>query len=314
MKAEPTKLIDDNAPNFAGFRQHVLKLNPLLNTSNNYLVDRIAQQQCRRYKGLLNLRVKHLQAIAARNCACGSMCIALGGSANILDSKGDQRGLDPLSARYDGSDGDIAPLEGAVNEDSFPQDIPIPPTASLPAEFECQLCFEAKKFQKPSDWAKHVHEDVQPFTCTWKRCLKPKTFKRKADWVRHENEVHRHLEWWTCDVDDCGYNCYRRENFLQHLVREHKFVKPKVKTKAAFKRAGGIDPTWAKVEQCHQETAKLPQHEPCRFCGKTFPSWRKLTVHLAKHMENISLPVLKLVAKKKLDKDTIISPVYEPPR
>jgi hypothetical protein len=314
MKDESNKLMDGITPNLAGFQQHVLKLNPLLATSNNYLVERIAHQQCHRYKNLLNLRVKHLQAVAARNCSCGSMCIAMGGSANILDSKGGERGLDPLSARYDGSDGDITPLEGTINPDSFPQDIPMPPVSSLPAELECQLCFTAKKFQKPSDWTKHVHEDVQPFTCTWDRCKEPKMFKRKADWVRHENEGHRHLEWWTCDVDDCRHKCYRRDNFLQHLVREHKFIEPKVKTKAAMKRAaGGIDPTWARVEQCHQETPVLPQEEPCRFCNKTFPTWKKLTVHLAKHMEHISLPVLKLVAKKELDEHTIISPVQEPP-
>ncbi|KAK3300379.1 uncharacterized protein B0H64DRAFT_314661 [Chaetomium fimeti] len=127
MKDESNKLMDGITPNLAGFQQHVLKLNPLLATSNNYLVERIAHQQCHRYKNLLNLRVKHLQAVAARNCSCGSMCIAMGGSANILDSKGGERGLDPLSARYDGSDGDITPLEGTINPDSFPQDIPMPP-------------------------------------------------------------------------------------------------------------------------------------------------------------------------------------------
>ncbi|KAK3310084.1 uncharacterized protein B0T15DRAFT_406904, partial [Chaetomium strumarium] len=312
LKGETDKVIDDITPNFAGFQQHVLKLNPQLATTNSYLVDRIAHQQCVRYKNLLSLRVRHLQSIAAKNCSSGSMCIALGGSA-IPSSKGDARGLDPLSATYEGSDGDVTPLEGAVNQDSFPQDIPMPPTASLPAEFECQLCFTAKKFQKPSDWTKHVHEDIQPFTCTWERCKEHKMFKRKADWVRHENEGHRHLEWWTCDVDDCRHKCFRRDNFLQHLVREHKFAEPKVKTKAAIKRAGNVDPTWAKVEACHKETMELPQNEPCRFCGKTFPSWKKLTVHLAKHMEHISLPILKLVARKELDEDTIISPVQEPP-
>lgn len=313
LRAESDRLIDDVEPNFQGFQQHLLKLNPMLASTNNYLVDRIAHAQVTRYKALCQGRIKHLQAVNAKNCTSGSMCIALGGSANVLDSKGDQRGLDPLSARYEGSDGDATPLEGAINPDSFPQDIPMPPTGSLPAEFECQLCFNAKKFNKPSDWTKHVHEDVQPFTCTWDRCKDHKMFKRKADWVRHENEGHRHLEWWTCDVDDCRHRCYRRDNFLQHLVREHKFIEPKVKTKAAIKRAGGNDPTWTKVEACHQETTQLPQQEPCRFCGKTFPTWKKLTVHLAKHMEHISLPVLKLVAKKELDEDTIISPVQDPP-
>ncbi|AEO53505.1 hypothetical protein MYCTH_105777 [Thermothelomyces thermophilus ATCC 42464] len=314
VKNDSGNLIDEITPTIAGFQQHVVRLNPMLNTPGHYLVDRIAHQQMIRYKNLLNLRVKHLQAVAAGNCQCGSTCVDSGGSANILDSKGEQRGLDPPSSRFDGSDGDITPVEGLINQDSFPQGIPMPRTTSLPAEFECQLCFTAKKFQKPSDWTKHVHEDVQPFTCTWERCREPKMFKRKADWVRHENEGHRHLEWWTCDVDDCRHKCYRRDNFLQHLVREHRFAEPKIKTKAAMKRAaGGIDPTWAKVEQCHHETDALPQSEPCRFCGKTFPSWKKLTVHLAKHMEQISLPILKLVAKKELDEHTIISPVQDPP-
>lgn len=310
MKANPN-LIDAVAPNFAGFQQHIAILNPGLNDTHGYLVDRIAHQQIIRYKHLLNARVKHLGLGA--NCSSGALCMALGGTANILDQKGDAKGLDPLSSAIDDDEG--IPTEGAISQESFPTDIPMPPTQYLPAEFECQLCFQKKKFHKPSDWTKHVHEDVQPFTCTWDKCRDPKIFKRKADWVRHENEGHRHLEWWTCDVDDCRHTCYRRDNFLQHLVREHKFLEPRVKTKAAMKRAGGMDPTWQKVEQCHVETNVRPQEEPCRFCGKTFPTWKKLTVHLAKHMEQISLPVLRLVATKakELAADTIISPVQDPP-
>jgi hypothetical protein len=311
MKKE-ANLIDAVTANFAGFREHVLMLNPALDSTYGYLVDRIAHQQIIRYKHLLNLKVKHLGLGA--NCPCGSLCVALGGSANILDQKRDPKGLDPLSSHFPDDD-DTTPIEGAISQENFPQDIPMPPTQYLPAEFECQLCYSRKKFQKPSDWTKHVHEDVQPFTCTWDKCREPKIFKRKADWVRHENEGHRHLEWWTCDVDDCRHVCYRRDNFLQHLVREHKFQEPKHKTKAAVKRAGGMDPTWQKVEQCHVETTKRPQEEPCRFCGKVFPTWKKLTVHLAKHMEQISLPVLRLVAAKakELAADTIISPVQDPP-
>ncbi|KAF6818603.1 C2H2 finger domain-containing protein [Colletotrichum sojae] len=311
VNSESSRLIEDVAPNFAGFQQHVLRLNPNLANANNFLVDRIAHQQVVRYKSLLNAKVKHLGIGAA--CTSGAFCQARGGRPVLLDQKGDIRDLDPLSSGLDSGDGDSTPIEGAITKDSFPQDIPMPPTQSLPAEFECQLCFALKKPKKPSDWTKHVHEDVQPFTCTWDRCRDPKIFKRKADWVRHENEGHRHLEWWTCDVEDCRHTCYRRDNFLQHLVREHKFTEPKNKTKAAIKRAGATDPTWHKVEQCRHETTKRPQEEPCRFCGKQYPSWKKLTVHLAKHMEHISLPILRLVAAKDLEPDTIISPVQDPP-
>ncbi len=136
----------------------------------------------------------------------------------LLDAKGHPRDSElntsGLHLQTDFSD-DSNPGEGAVTEETFPQGVPMPPTRNLPAEFECQLCFKAKKFQKPSDWTKHVHEDVQPFTCTYDKCKEPKSFKRKADWVRHENERHRHLEWWICQVDDCRHPCYRKDNFLQ---------------------------------------------------------------------------------------------------
>ncbi|CAK7229900.1 hypothetical protein SBRCBS47491_007405 [Sporothrix bragantina] len=315
LKTESDELIDRITPDFNGFKELVLGLNPMLADVNSYLVDRIAHQQIVRYKGLLNSRIKHLGQVRGKLCSSGALCIAQGGAAVVLDSKGAPRNVDPQSATYDGEDVDdiSSPLDGAINTESFPKYIPMPPTTTLPAEFECQLCFTNKRFQKPSDWTKHVHEDVQPFTCTWDRCRDPKIFKRKADWVRHENEGHRHLEWWTCDVEECRHTCYRRDNFLQHLVREHKFNEPKHKTKAAIKKSGAPDPTWQRVEQCHAETTARPQDEPCRFCAKTFPTWKKLTVHLAKHMEHISLPLLRLVDRKEVEADTLISPVQDPP-
>ncbi|KAI1155237.1 hypothetical protein F4825DRAFT_85332 [Nemania diffusa] len=306
-------------PTLIGFKSHVLDLNPGLaqtegvDNTNAYLVDRIAYQLHNRYKQLLTAKQKHMNQVNQRDCPSGSFCGSLGGTPRYFDSRSGGRGVDQSLARATSSDEEATPHEGGINIESFPPGISPPPATSLPAEFECPLCFTIKRFQKPSDWTKHVHEDVQPFTCTWDRCRDPKMFKRKADWVRHENEGHRHLEWWTCDVEDCRHICYRRDNFLQHLVREHKFTEPKIKTKAAIKKAGGADRTWQKVEQCHEETKKKPNEEPCRFCGKTFPTWKKLTVHLAKHMEQISLPILDIVKKKELDPDTIISPVQDPP-
>jgi len=66
-------------------------------------------------------------------------------------------------------------------------------------------------------------------------------------------------------------------------------------------------------DQCYHETTNKPQDEPCKFCGKTFPTWKKLTVHLAKHMEHIALPILRLVEASNVDADTIISPVENMP-
>ena len=314
MKVEPEHESEPIAPNYDGFKAHVRRLNPDMDPRYNWLVSRIAHQQELRYKNLLDLRVKHSQAIMNRTCGAGHHCMILGGTATLLDAKGNPResehSTSGLHLQTDFSD-DSNPGEGALTDETFPQGVPMPPTRNLPAEFECQLCFKAKKFQKPSDWTKHVHEDVQPFTCTYDKCKEPKSFKRKADWVRHENERHRHLEWWICQVDDCTHPCFRKDNFLQHLVREHKLPEPKQKTKAAIKKARGTEPAWIMLERCHHETLNKPQDEPCKFCGKSFNTWKKLTVHLAKHMEHISLPILRLVNLRIVDANTIISPVEQ---
>lgn len=191
-RAGASNIIDDLTPTLSGFREQVLKMNPRLEEHNTYLVDRIAHQQVVRYKELLNKKVKHIGQTNTGTCPSGQMCHALKSPTIPSDAKGEARVMDPLAAAHEGGfDGDGMPVEGSISPESFPTDIPMPPAASLPAEFECQLCFSTKRFIKPSDWTKHVHEDVQPFTCTWDRCREPKIFKRKADWVRHENEGHR---------------------------------------------------------------------------------------------------------------------------
>lgn len=73
------------------------------------------------------------------------------------------------------------------------------------------------------------------------------------------------------------------------------------------------DDIWAIVERCRRDTVKQPKDEPCRFCGNICSSWKKLTVHLAKHMEQISMPILPLVNQKQLNADSIISPIVELP-
>lgn len=73
------------------------------------------------------------------------------------------------------------------------------------------------------------------------------------------------------------------------------------------------DDIWGLVARCRRDTPKQPKDEPCRFCGNICTSWKKLTVHLAKHMEQISMPILPLVDQKQISADTIISPVVEMP-
>lgn len=323
---------DPIVPTLEGFRSNVLQLNPRL---PKFMIDRIAQEQLRRYKKLVDFKVKHSQAINAHKCDSGKHCTELGGEPTYLPSKASTKEPELSHTGFSvaglgGSDDDANALaDGIVTAAQFPPGVPMPPVKRLPAEFECSLCFKVKKFHKPSDWSKHVHEDVQPFTCTFANCADPKSFKRKADWVRHENERHRQLEWWMCNMNDCTHKCYRKDNFVQHLVREHKLPEPKVKvakpgkpavrgpsaqkarTKAQDKEDAkdDVDIVWRLVDECRHETLKNPKEEPCKFCGNVCNSWKKLTVHLAKHMEQISMPVLNVINQQNISSDTIISPI-----
>ena len=325
---------DTIVPTLDGFKSNIRQLNPRLPA---FMFDRIAQEQLRRFKKLMDFKIKHAQALSVGKCPSGKHCIDLGGEPTYLPSKSSNREPEVNHPSFSvaglgQSDEDVNALaEGIVTPAQFPPGVPMPPVKRLPAEFECSLCFKVKKFHKPSDWSKHVHEDVQPFTCTFATCAEPKSFKRKADWVRHENERHRQLEWWMCNMNDCSHKCYRKDNFVQHLVREHKLPEPKVKTtkngkpavrgpssqKARIKHGDEedyndeIDQVWRLVDECRHETPKNPKDEACKFCGNICNSWKKLTVHLAKHMEQISMPVLGVVKQKEVTSETIISPIEQ---
>ncbi|KAF3922888.1 hypothetical protein ABW20_dc0100065 [Dactylellina cionopaga] len=317
--------IDKITPNRGGFAKHCLQLNPQLHPK---LIDRIAIEQVKRFRKLQENFLKHHQIVqTSGKCSNGNQCgsVANVGRENNAHSHVDSPNNNASYAMqdYDSDDEDGVPsTDGRVTATQFPPGVPMPPVNRLPAEFECTLCFKTKKFTKPSDWTKHVHEDVQPFTCTFPDCTEPKSFKRKADWVRHENEKHRHLEWWTCNLPDCNHKCYRKDNFVQHLVREHKMPEVKIKapkatsgTKQGAASARGTkkgkngteddeaNKLWDIVATCYKETTSKPTSEPCRFCGCRLQSWKKLTVHLARHMEAISLPVITLIGE-----DAILSP------
>ena len=320
-------------PTKEGFKQNIREVNSRLPA---YLEDRLAQEQLRRFKRLVNLKIDHIQAVQEKTCQSGNKnCPDLGGAPSYFPSKNSKKelehshtGFSVVGATISDTDANALP-DGVITASQFQPGIPMPPATKLPAEFECPLCFTVRKINKPSDWSKHVHEDLQPFTCTFPDCSEPKSFKRKADWVRHENERHRQLEWWICSKPDCQHKCYRRDNFVQHLVREHKLSEPssknitpnrpavrgpaknKARDKGHSSSNSSEEEVSALVVSCRHETTVEPQSEPCRFCEHKSNNWKKLTVHLAKHMEQLSIPVLGLVKQKDVTPDTVISPIEQ---
>ncbi|KIW65729.1 hypothetical protein PV04_07956 [Phialophora macrospora] len=324
IKMEFEVRAEDILPTIEGFRDHARKINPRLAP---YLLDRVAQEQIRRYKKLVETKIRHTRSVqVAQKCSSGKFCFDLGGEARLLAPRVSSKDPDATLTQFQVSNPADEEVEeagftdGIVTPALFPSGIPLPPVQRLPAEFECNICFKVKKFQKPSDWTKHVHEDIQPFSCTFPNCPESKSFKRKADWVRHENERHRHLEWWKCSVQECNHICYRKDNFVQHLVREHKMTEPKMKRGSGNSKNKPVNngfaedsEVWRLVEDCRFETEKKPRDEPCPFCGNICSTFKKLSVHMGKHMEQVAMPVLQLVNMREVSPDTIISPIEQPP-
>lgn len=302
-------------PDFHGFKDHALHLNPRMAP---FLADRVAQEQVRRFKELKGHKIRHAQDVHRKQCASGTHCPALGGEPTYLPARSNNKGEKTQIFIMKGHpDCD----ETGVTSTNFQHGIPEPPVRQLPATFECYLCFkERKAMNKPSDWTKHVHEDLQPFTCTFKVCsTEKKSFKRKADWVRHENECHRHLDEWRCNYAECQHVCYRSDNFSQHLIREHKVpdfknktrgsISSKIKARPVAHYGQEEEPIARLHRTCRSASPAKPDSEPCAFCGMVSPSWKKHQVHLSKHMESIALPVLGLIAQEEVSPDTTISPI-----
>lgn len=252
---------------------------------------------------MIALKAEHYELAHQDQCLSGSLCVegkySNGSGAGIFSGMDLVKSLKQVQYT-------IGDREGSVDLTSLSPSYPLPPTQGLPSEFECPFCFKVKKCLKPSDWAKHFCEDLQPFVCTFETCTDPKSFKRKADWIRHENERHRQLERWVCNIIDCTHICYRKDNFVQHLVREHKMPEPKPRadsrsTRVPYYRPSDLeslnreDSVWTLVEECREEEPKSPKDEPCKFCNTVCNSWKKLSNHLAKHMEDIAFPVWKVV-------------------
>ncbi|KZZ89817.1 C2H2 finger domain-containing protein [Ascosphaera apis ARSEF 7405] len=299
------------SPTFDGFKDEILRLNPLIKDLAPFLADQLAYEQVGRLKCLLKLREDHRVLHKEGRCSSRHLCTAQNGYTEQLNDRTGQQdskvshGLTRLEAT-------------SINyADALPLMVPLPPASQFPATFECGFCFNVLTCSKPSDWTKHVHGDLRPFTCTFD-CSEPiKAFKRKADWIRHENELHRHLDWWACDRQDCDHVSYRRDNFQQHLNREHRLSQGHRQKTSKGQNHSVDDQTGYSsreidqiIDACHHQSSALPQDERCRFCGGTFSEWKELLTHISNHLLRIALPILELLGSNSnatLSKDQLIA-------
>lgn len=191
--------------------------------------------------------------------------------------------------------------------------LPPLPYETMPAAFDCPYCHRHQAITRNSSWTKHVQEDLEPYTCTFESCSKA-PFKRKADWVRHENEGHRRLEGWACNVAGCAYRSYRRDNFASHLAREHRYPKRRIGRRSL----ASSGPSTAShtmidlvVSQCYFR--ELPPTAQCVFCEESYTSREDWSKHVADHMMYFSLLVIAFAEHGTLDSANTIESLARNP-
>ncbi|KAF8536724.1 hypothetical protein BDD12DRAFT_933859 [Trichophaea hybrida] len=163
----------DITPTIEGFTENARAFTPML---SQQLVDRIAQEQYKRFQKLVDNRHKHIEELKVN-----------GRCSNDSDSR------------------DTSPKGRITPAAQFPSGVT---TLLFPGSLRNSNVLSASNSKNStSHQTKHVLEDIQPLTCTFPDCTEPKSFKRQADWARHENERHRHLQWWTYNQPDCTHTC-----------------------------------------------------------------------------------------------------------
>lgn len=135
-------------------------------------------------------------------------------------------------------------------------------------------------------------------------CTSPVCFKRfgsKNDWKRHENTKHYQNETWICGrqaanrVGRCLENCSKRENFKEHLRKDHGVQdEDELKEETRKRRVGnnwsgafwcGFCKTVVKLEKKNNQAwdERFDHIDDLHFKdGKDFASWYPSNTQLSK--------------------------------
>ncbi|RHZ70165.1 hypothetical protein CDV55_103264 [Aspergillus turcosus] len=268
---------DPEVATFDMFREEIIRLNPRIQP---FLADRFADAQVRRYRRLAERRVIHTYQASHRACA---YCTAQEDRAIGIEFATESQPSLPT----------VTVIPGI-----FPSWAPLPPVKGFPGYLECPICFDTGVFSHVSAWVNHICEDVAPYMCLFPECKSSGSFKTRKDLTRHEKQVHGRPVLWHCPLPACTYTTSQENAMIGHLQWTHHIpggpsaniftrqLKPETSADVEFHRV---------LELCQLECVGTALDEPCRFCGNIYSTRQALQLHLAEHMEQIAMPVLKLL-------------------
>lgn len=147
-------------------------------------------------------------------------------------------------------------------------------------------------------YRRHIFADIRPYICTFPNCeLKGVRWGLRREWIEHEIDFHRRKEIWKCNVNGCSQEASldsELEFIVKHIILTHSV------TFSDFKQAICIKAQYlSRFPKSSSTQLPINDSSPCPFCREPVDNKRaQLERHLGRHLEDIALPVLSLLAEK----------------
>lgn len=274
------------------------------------LLHRIARMQAERYKKLLYLKARHIWRLNKhKNCEAGSLCPNLSENIEILISKINEHDqITTLIKNYVG-------LMTLSEEVVTPQNVPSWQVESFHLYLECSLCFEVMCSDDSSEWIDHIYGNICDLVCSFADCDQIHSFVSMIDWAFHEYIKHRESLKWTCNHSQCVYSTFRKANFVQHLVKQHRLIESNCRERVSRFHASndgervflgsddesqGLDEICGITEECYSDQCYTAP-EPCKFCYELCIGRSDYAAHYTSHIREIGLSFLKILTEAEPD-------------
>lgn len=274
------------------------------------LLHRIARMQSERYKKLIYLKARHIWRLNKhKNCEAGSLCTNLSENTEILISKINGHGqITTLIKNYVG-------LMALSEEAATLQNMPSWQVEGCHLYLECPLCFEVVCTGDSSEWIDHIYGNICDLVCSFADWDQIHSFVSMADWAFHEYTKHRGSPKWTCNYSQCVYSTFRKANFVQHLVKQHRLVEPNYRERVSRPHASddgelafvgsddesqGLDEICRITEECYNDNCYTAP-EPCKFCYELCIGRSDYAAHYTSHIKEIGLSFLKILTEAERD-------------
>ncbi|KAJ5689686.1 hypothetical protein N7462_004078 [Penicillium macrosclerotiorum] len=122
----------------------------------------------------------------------------------------------------------------------------------------------------PSDAAKHIRQDLQPYVCTYEKCPDAdRMYSSRHTWLEHERLVHRRV--WRC-FEHRFFISISKDGLLQHFSDCHK----------------GLDRQQIENLLDLAETTVADDRKMCPFCYSVGPFNKGFYNHVAFHQEQVA--------------------------